>query len=514
YQAAGYRQPKPLIPVSGRPMIERLLEVFPSSWPTYFVLAENHLQTKLPAALQALRPGATQTAIPAHSKGPGQALETVLPKLDPAAPVLVTYCDYGMVWDAARFEQFVAETQSDACLLSYRGFHAHYLSPQTYAYSRMEGPRVVEVREKGSFTQDRENEFASAGGYYFRTARLLGEALAYQRAHKLEVGGELYTSLTVEALLRLRPSSKVTVFEVPAFYQWGTPDQLQTFEYWESGFAAANEQLGDTGEVAQVLMPMAGKGSRFEGITLEPKPLVPVGEKPMFKSALDTLPRAAQRTVVVALKDFSSKLRPWLRAEDRVVELETTPPGQALSTEAGLSALDPKQEVLVSSCDHGIALKPARWSAFRADPRCDAAIFTVRGYPGALRRPKAYAYVESATGGEAFPEVQRVSVKQPLSETPHKDAVLVGTFWFRTAEVMRDAIALLKARDLRVNGELYLDSVFELMRDAGQVVREVPLDGYFCWGEPDAMAETLYWQERFTGRALVRRPRLPGVTHA
>jgi hypothetical protein len=40
----------------------------------------------------------------------------------------------------------------------------------------------------------------------------------------------------------------------------------------------------------------------------------------------------------------------------------------------------------------------------------------------------------------------------------------------------------------------------------------IPLDGYICWGEPDALAEALYYADVLGGRRSLRRPRFPGVT--
>jgi NDP-sugar pyrophosphorylase family protein len=510
YRAAGYSQPKPLVPISGVPMIERVLEQFPERWPAHFVLAENHRDSDLPGLLHRLRPGATLRFVPPHAFGPGHAILAGLDAVPDDAPVLVSYCDYGMVWDARWFERFVADSGCDACLISYWGFHAHYLRPVPYAYSRLEGERVVEVREKGSFTSDREQEYASVGGYYFRTAALLREALLHQIETGLQIGGEYYTSLTVEALLRKRPGAHVRVFEIPGFLQWGTPEDLRIFEYWERCFRAYDRAAAARSEVAQVLLPMAGHGSRFASITDLPKPLIPVAGRPMYRAALDSLPSAG-RTVLVALESFASLLRLSLPAGAEVVALPQTPAGQALSTEAGLSRLDPGREVLVTACDHAIVLAAERWAAFREQSDCDAAIFTLQGFPGAARRPLSYSYVVPASEGRAFPEVARVSLKRNPSADPAQDHVLVGTFWFAEARHLRLGIDELKRRDLRVGGELYLDAIFDCLRDLGMRVRMVPLDGWICWGDPDLLAEALYWQEIFTGRHVQRRPRYPGV---
>ena len=55
YQKAGYREPKPMIPINGKPMILRLLSNFLSSWKYYFVIAENHHDTGLEEVVRGWR---------------------------------------------------------------------------------------------------------------------------------------------------------------------------------------------------------------------------------------------------------------------------------------------------------------------------------------------------------------------------------------------------------------------------------------------------------------------------
>ncbi len=510
YLKAGYTQPKPMIPVSGTPMVSRLLSCFPERWPSHFVIAANHAGTGLEELLRSERPNANITLIPPHSLGPSQAILEGLKAIPADAPVFVSYCDYGMVWDSSLFERFVETTNCDACVVSYSGFHAHYASPVKYAYSRMEGERVVEVREKGSFTDDREKEFASAGGYYFKSAKILKESIEAQIKLGLSLNGEYYTSLTVEALLRSRPSSQVRVFEIPGFFQWGTPEDLKTFEYWEKTFNRYLRNAATNTEVDQVLMPMAGLGSRFSEITSVPKPLIPVNGLPMFRAALDSLPKAP-KTVLVGLEAISPRLKAQLPKNGSLVSLKETPPGQALSTEAGLSDLDPNGDVVVSSCDHGIVLDPYAWKQFRSSPDCDAAIFTVTGFPGVTARPQAFAYVVPKIDSGRFPLVEKVSVKKSVSDQPSLDSLLVGTFWFKSPSVLKSGIEELKKQNLRVNGELYLDSIFDLLSKMGFKVRMIPLEGYIGWGDPDSLSQALYWQEIFCGYRIEPRIRFPGV---
>ncbi|HYX33213.1 MAG TPA: NTP transferase domain-containing protein [Oligoflexus sp.] len=509
FQKAGYAQPKPMIEVCGVPMIERLLSVFPNHWPAVAVIADNHAGTGIKEKLQSLRPGIEILSIPPHSKGPGQALLKALEKVPPAAPVLVSYCDYGMSWDPFRFESFVQTTQCDACLVSYRGFHAHYLSPVPYAYSRMDGERVLEVKEKGWFGDDREKEFASAGTYYFKSASLLKEALAVQERLGLVLNGESYTSLTIEAVLKANRDADVRIFEIPYFYQWGTPEDLQAYEYWHRTLSSWSRFKGKTSKdfrVEQVLLPMCGLGSRFSQLTHVPKPFLKIGQRLMFEESLASLPTATH-TQLVALESHRGYLSDRL---NHSLLLEATPSGQALSVQAGMPLLRDSGDIIVTACDHGIVLDPEKWIRFKEDSEVDAAIFTVKGFPGGARRPQAYAWVETE-GDDEFPRVTNVSVKKSLVGNPLAHNLLVGTFWFRDKAVMQKGLDRLIAKDVRVNGEIYLDSVFSELLSQGFLVRVIPLDGYVNWGDPDSLAESLYWQEVFFGHAYERRSRFPGV---
>jgi NDP-sugar pyrophosphorylase family protein len=458
--------------------------------------------------LKKLRPHSQLITVAKNEQGPALAIETALPHLDAKKPVLISYCDYGLKWDPWDFAEFVTKSDCDACLVSYRGFHSHYLSPLMYAYSKMENEFVKEIKEKGSFTDQREKEYASCGAYYFKNVSDVAAALRYQKENNLTVNGEYYTSLTMEALLRAKPETHCRIYEIDAFYQWGTPQDLQDFEYWENtfshwnGFMAAKEKIS----CAQILMPMAGSGSRLGHLFTTPKPLIPVGDIPMYQRAVNSFPRA-KNTVYVTLKNIAEKMN--LLPDEKIVRLENTPAGQALSTELGLAQLDPNKDFIVTACDHSVVINPQAWTDFIADPQCEAAIFTIKGFPGTRRSPTSFSYIASATG--SFPLVKKISVKQPLSPSPDRDSLLVGSFWFKNAAVAQKGISLLKQKGETVNGELYLDSIFQLLIENGAVVREFPLSGYANWGDPESLKESIYWYEVFMGRSLHPRDAFPGL---
>ncbi len=509
YRAVGYTDPKPLIPVSGTPMIERLLQSFPQEWKTTFVMAENHRKTNLPEILKKIRPNSTQYFIEPHTEGPLRAIKKGLENVDSSEGIFVSYCDYGMIWDAQAFERFVSTSELDACVISYRGFHAHYLSKTNYAYSKVVDGCVKEVREKESFTSNRETEYASSGGYYFNSKMDLLAALDAQIQKKLQISGEYYTSLTVEALLRLKPHSKVKVFEIPYFFQWGTPDDLRFFEYWEKTFSAFLKFSPHQMKVNQVLMPMAGLGTRLKEVSSLPKPLIKIEQTEIYLRALKSLPQSDQKPIIVTTQEVSSLI---CDPNIAVLSLKETPAGQALTVEAGLKELSENGSIIVSACDHAIVLDSKVWSEFNSkfSKNCDAAVFTVRGFPQVKRSPQSFSYVDVREDSSIFAEVKSVSLKRPLTNEPLSEHLLVGTFWFKNKRLLADGISALKSEKLK-GSELYLDTIFNYFIAQGLNVRIIPLDGYINWGDADSLAESLYYEEAMTGHKLSARSRYPGV---
>ena len=82
--------------------------------------------------------------------------------------------------------------------------------------------------------------------------------------------------------------------------QWGTPEDLQEYQYWSSAFRKLTGPRRQAAQSGTVMLPMVGLGSRFvaAGYT-EAKPLIPVSGQAMALQALNDLPSAPRQTFVV-----------------------------------------------------------------------------------------------------------------------------------------------------------------------------------------------------------------------
>jgi NDP-sugar pyrophosphorylase family protein len=293
FRREGYKLPKPLILVDGKPIIKYVIDMFPGDNDFIFICNRDHLITpeyKMAETLRLYCPEAKIIPIAPHKLGPVNAILEARESIDLDKPTIINYCDFTCYWDFEDFKKFVNEVDCDGSVPAYKGFHPHSLGSTFYAYMKHTSLWMDDIQEKQPWTDTPTNEYSSSGTYYFRTGQLCLNAFDEQIAQGLDVNGEFYVSLAYRVLKQNK--KKIAIYELQHFMQWGTPSDLEEYIGWSNTF----RRLGmDTGLRARhsgtLLVPMAGLGSRFarEGYKLA-KPLIPVSGRAMSIQAIRNLP--------------------------------------------------------------------------------------------------------------------------------------------------------------------------------------------------------------------------------
>jgi NDP-sugar pyrophosphorylase family protein len=366
---------------------------------------------------------------------------------------------------------------------------------------REAGGRVLDIQEKQPDTDDRMNEYASSGTYYFRSGEVMSRALAETRRRELQVNGEFYVSLAYKPMLDA--GQDVRVYALQHFMQWGTPEDVAEYRGWSDAFRAL--QNGDVGSVAAsgaVIVPMAGMGQRFarEGYALT-KPLIPVSGRPMVLQAANDLPSALQHAFVLRADmpgraDIGEAL---LNAYPAAVlhDVPSVTEGQACSAEVGLQALAERVTsvagpITFGACDNGALYDRAAFDRLMARGDVDVVVWVARGHTNAVRHPQMFGWVDVDESGA----IRRVSVKQPLAQ-PASDPIVIGTFTFKQQEHFEKALKRLIEQNDRINGEFYLDSTINHALALGMRCHVFEVDHFFSWGTPNDLRTFEYWQSCF-----------------
>ena len=172
----GYEVPKPLIVVEGKPMIHHVVDLFPGDHNFIFICNEDHLNNPSFRMRDIIaETGVDHVILPIepHKLGPVHAVMLAEDLMDKSAPTIVNYADFTCIWNFEEFARFLDEFDPDGVIPAYRGFHPHSGGSTNYAYVRESNGRVIQVREKKPFTEDKSQECASSGTKYIKSADIM-----------------------------------------------------------------------------------------------------------------------------------------------------------------------------------------------------------------------------------------------------------------------------------------------------------------------------------------------------
>ena len=503
FRRAGYSVPKPLIEIDGKPIIAHVIDMFPGEEDFIFICNQDHLDNpdyRMESILRQYCPTGQVIGIAPHKLGPVHAVRKIEHLIDPEHPVIVNYCDFTCYWDWNHFKKFVSATGCSGAIPAYKGFHPHTLGSTNYAYMRESGGWVLDIQEKQPYTDNRMQEFASSGTYYFASGRLMSEAFRRTMEQRLNVGGEYYVSLAYQPLLA--DKLPVAVYPLQHFMQWGTPEDVAEYKCWSAAFKRLIKTDHSTpSPKGSLVIPMAGLGQRFvnEGYSV-PKPLIPVSGKPMVVQATHDLP-AALHHVFVLRGDMPGyqEITDQLRHTYPTAIVETIPrvtEGQACTASIGLDTLERENAsaqgpITFGACDNGALYDADALQGLLDDPDVDIIVWGVRGHANAVRHPHMFGWIQDENG-----RIQSISVKTPLG-SPATDPIVLGTFTFRHAKHFRQVIDHLIKRDGRINGEFYLDSAINDAIELGLRCHLFEVDSFLSWGTPNDLRTYEYWQSCF-----------------
>jgi NDP-sugar pyrophosphorylase family protein len=507
FRSAGYTLPKPLIEIDGMPIIGHVINLFPGETDFIFICNQEHLSNpayRMEEILRSLCPSGRVVGIPPHKLGPMHAIRQIEHMLSLESPTIVNYCDFSCYWNWEDFKCFVNTLNCEGAIPAYKGFHPHSLGGTNYAYIKEDSGWASDIQEKKPYTDCRMNEYASSGTYYFASAKIMSEAFAQAIDQNLSIGGEFYISLAYKPMISR--GAKIAIYPLQHFMQWGTPEDLNEYNFWSRTFKALINPNISSALTGSLVIPMAGMGKRFadEGYTL-PKPLIPVSGSSMAIQAIEDLPKSKYQSIVIrsdmpGLAEVNEVLNE--RFPNAIINLvpEVTQ-GQACTALIGLNALEDMvnrtkrvdlSPITFGACDNGVSFNQATYQSLINNSDIDVIVWGVRGHANAIRNPHMFGWINVNADGK----INGVSVKTPLA-SPASDPIVIGTFTFKNANDARRAINALISRNGRINGEFYLDSCINDAIDLGLRCHIFEVDSFISWGTPNDLKTFEYWQSCF-----------------
>jgi HAD superfamily hydrolase (TIGR01509 family) len=236
-----------------------------------------------------------------------------------------------------------------------------------------------------------------------------------------------------------------------------------------------------------VLIPMAGAGSRFEqaGYTF-PKPLIDVKNKPMIQVVVENLNIDANYIFVVQKKHREKynldTLLNLITPGCKIVETDGLTEGAACTALLAKDHIDNDSPLFFANSDQFVEWDSNEFMYKMQETNADGGIVSFKA-----THPKwSFAKVDEHTG-----LVQEVAEKNPIS-----DIATVGYYyWKHGSDFVKYAEEMID-QNIRVNNEFYVCPVFNQAIQDAKEIRTFNVSGMWGLGTPEDLK---YYLENYKG---------------
>lgn len=229
----GYLLPKPLIPVSGLPMIVRVIRSLPKSDKWIFLVREEHITMY---AIDALIKKEVPGAIIVVDKNPhGQATTCMLalPYLEPDEPMFIAACDNSFLYNEQKYEELQRDPSIDAIVWTFTKHPSLSEKPESWGWIHLEedGATIKDMSVKVPISGTPFNDHAVVATFYFRRSADFSQACELMIAEEYRINGEFYVDSLPIFYKKL--NKKSVIFDVDLYVGWGKPEDLYLYQEWE-----------------------------------------------------------------------------------------------------------------------------------------------------------------------------------------------------------------------------------------------------------------------------------------
>jgi len=236
----GYTTTKPMLPVSGKAMVTQAVHDLPPAQHQVFVL-----RTDMPGyqaivtELNHTYPGAIIKTIDHVTEG--QAI-TALIGIDALRgtlgnipePITIGACDNGALYRPELLQQLIDDTNIDVIVWGVRGYPNAIRNPHMFGWIDADSSGLIRAISVKAPLQNPATDPIILGTFTFRREQDYCHSVEKLMARDGRINGEFYIDSCINDAIAL--GLRCQLFEVDHYLCWGTPNDLRTFEYWQSCF--------------------------------------------------------------------------------------------------------------------------------------------------------------------------------------------------------------------------------------------------------------------------------------
>jgi dTDP-glucose pyrophosphorylase len=214
---AGYKDPKPLIDVDGKPMIQRVVEniAIPGNY-IFIVQAEHYKKYSLEIALTKLIPGCKIIQVDGVTDGAARTALLATEYINNSKPLVIANSDQLLDWNSSDFISQLLEIGAD-------GNMALFLANEDkWSYAKIKNDRIIEVAEKVVISNN-----ASTGVYGWSRGSDYVKYAEQMIKKNIRVNNEFYICPVYNEAIQ--DNKRILPIFVDKMHGLGTPEDLQLY---------------------------------------------------------------------------------------------------------------------------------------------------------------------------------------------------------------------------------------------------------------------------------------------
>lgn len=249
FSDVGYLLPKPLIPVSGQPMICRVVDSMPKADKWIFVVRKEHVEKyQLDKFIKAKLP---EAIIVVEDQPWGQAPSCMLamPFVDDNEDIFIAACDNSFIYDNDKFQKLKKDDTVDSIIWTFTQNQILADKPEAWGWVKLADDclTITDMSVKVPVSNNPLNDHAVVASFYFKKAVEFKKAYGLMVEQNYRINNEFYVDSM--PIFYNQFGKKSVIFDVDLYVGWGKPSDLYAYElreyYYNNHFGVCRDSVKD-----------------------------------------------------------------------------------------------------------------------------------------------------------------------------------------------------------------------------------------------------------------------------
>ena len=230
----GYLLPKPLIPVSGKPMITQVIKTLPKADKWIFLVRSEHItEFAIDDIIHELLPEAVIIEIKETTEGQASTCMLALEHVTDDDEILIAACDNSFLFDQVKFDALRARTDVDSIYWTFTKDNLLTANPTAWGWLKVasDGETIEDISIKIPVSDTPYTDHAVVATFWFKRAGDFNAAYECMYKEDYRINGEFYVDSMPIFLAKL--GKKSVIFDIDLYVGWGKPTDLHLYDQEE-----------------------------------------------------------------------------------------------------------------------------------------------------------------------------------------------------------------------------------------------------------------------------------------